>query len=406
MPGASDVLVIGGGIVGTSTAYHLARRGASVTLLESEHISWGASGRNLGLVWMHTRRPGPELELVWPTRRSIEEMPGELDADFGLQTGGSLIVFDREGQAPVFEEFVRARQGLGLDVRLISGDDARAMMPMLPDSVIGASYCANDAQIDPGRYAPAYSRAARRLGVTIREGVRVDRLEAADGRIAGALTTDGLVQAGTVVLAAGVWSPALAATIGVELPIRPMRLQVIRTEPLPEHRLGHIYYGAIAVKQYTIFKQLPSFRAELFANELEERHGLPLLESASQHEDGSFLLGLPMDYPGMDQSVTLDGLALTAGRFTDALPALRGARFARTWAGLLPYTADNLPIIGPVSSVAGLYVAAGHVFGNAAGPTTGRLIADLVTGQSPVIDPTPVRFDRPGLASSEEVSTW
>jgi glycine/D-amino acid oxidase-like deaminating enzyme len=403
---APDVLVIGGGIVGTSTAYHLARRGVSVTLVDGEHVGWGASGRNLGLVWMHTRRPGPELDLVWPTRRSIEEMPGELDADFGLQTGGSLIVFEREDQVPVFQEFVDARQGLALDVRLISGDDARAMMPMLPDSVIGASYCANDAQIDPGRYSPAYAKAARRLGVTINEGVRVERLEAADGRVTGAVTTAGLVDAGSVVLAAGVWSPALAATVGVDLPIRPMRLQVIRTEPLPGHRLGHVYYGAMAVKQYTIFKQLPSFRPELFASDLEERHGLPLLESASQHEDGSFLLGLPMDYPGLDQSVTLDGLALTAGRFAQALPALRGARFARAWAGLLPYTADNLPLIGPAPGMDGLFVAAGHVFGNAAGPTTGRLIADLLTGEPPVIDPTSVRVDRPGLAFAEEVSTW
>ena len=406
MTASPDVLVIGGGIVGTASAYHLARRGLSVTLLDGEHVSWGASGRNLGLVWMHTRRPGPELELVWPTRRTIEELSGELDADFGLQTGGSLIVFEREEQVPVFQEFVDSRQDLGLDIRLISGDDARAMMPMLPDTVIGASYCANDAQIDPGRYSPAFAKAARRLGVDIREGVRVQRLLAADGRIAGAETTDGPITAGTVVLAAGVWSPALAATVGVDLPIRAMRLQVIRTEPLPGHRLGHVYYGAMAVKQYTIFKSLPSFRPELFASDLADRHGLPLLESASQHEDGSFLLGLPMDYPGLDQSVTLDGIALTAARFTQALPALREARFAKTWAGLLPFTADNLPIIGPAPGVAGLFVAAGHVFGNAAGPTTGRLIADLITGQPPVVDPAPLRIDRPGLAFAEEVSTW
>jgi glycine/D-amino acid oxidase-like deaminating enzyme len=104
--------------------------------------------------------------------------------------------------------------------------------------------------------------------------------------------------------------------------------------------------------------------------------------------------------------VTLDGLALTAGRFAQALPALRGARFARAWAGLLPYTADNLPLIGPAPGIDRLFVAAGHVFGNAAGPTTGRLVADLVTGEPPVIDPTPVRLDRPGLAFAEEVSTW
>lgn len=405
MTDARDVVVVGGGIVGTATAYHLARRGISVTLLEGERVGWGASGRNIGYIWLHTRRPGTELDLARPTRAALEELPGELDADIGLRTEGSLIVFDREEQAAVFREFVEARRADGLDVRLLDGPEARALCPILPETALGASFCVDDAQIDPGRYSAAYARAAARLGVEVREGVRVERIARTNGRVTGVVTAGGRIDAGTVVLAAGVWAPALAATAGLELPIRPMRLQVLRTEPL-DVRLEQLYYGAVAVKQYAIFRELPSFREDAFVSEIEARHGLALLEAACQAEDGSFLLGIAMDYPGLVQQPTLEGVALVAEGLTRSLPALRGASFARAWAGLLPYTADNLPIVGPAPGLDGLVIAAGHVFGNAAGPTTGRLVADLVSGDPPVVDPTPLRADRPGLAFSEEVSTW
>jgi len=402
---ARDVVVVGGGIVGTATAYHVARRGLSVTLLEGERVAWGASGRNIGYIWLHTRRPGVELDLVRPTRATLEELPAELDADIGLRTGGSLIAFDREEQAPVFREFVEARRADGLDVRLLEGPELRALCPILPETALGASFCADDAQIDPGRYSAAYARAAARLGVEVREGVRVERLTRIDGRVTGVLTAEGPIEAGTVVLAAGPWSPALAATAGIELPIRSMRLQVLRTEPL-DVRLEQLYYGAVAVKQYAIFRELPSFREEAFVSEIEAHHGLVLLEAACQTQDGSFLLGIAMDYPGLVQQPTLEGVALIAAGLTRSLPALRGAPFARAWAGVLPYTADNLPIVGPAPGLDGLVIAAGHVFGNAAGPTTGRLVADLVSGDPPIVDPTPLRADRPGLAFADEASTW
>jgi len=402
---ARDVVVVGGGIVGTATAYHLARRGLAVTLVEGEHVGWGASSRNIGYIWLHTRRRGIELDLVRPARAALEELPGELDADFGLRTEGSLIVFDREDQQPVFAEFVAARQADGLDVRLLDGGEARSLCSILPETVLGASYCAVDAQVDPTRYTAAYATAARRLGVDVREGVRVERLERSNGRVTGVTTSDGTIGAGTVVLAAGAWSRALAATVGIDLPIRPMRLQVVRTEPL-DLRLDQLYYGAVAVKQYAIFRELPSFREEAFLSDAEARHGLVLLEAACQAADGSFLLGIAMDYPGLDQRPTLQGVALIAEGLTRSLPALRGASFARAWAGVLPYTADNLPVVGPAPELEGLVIAAGHVFGNAAGPTTGRLVADLVCGDPPVVDPGPLRADRPGLAFREEVSTW
>jgi glycine/D-amino acid oxidase-like deaminating enzyme len=400
-----DVLVIGGGIVGAASAYHLARRGANVLLLEAEQLAFGATGRNLGFIWMHTRRAGPELDLVMVTRSSLEELPEELGVDFGLRCRGGLTYFTSEAQAVVMREFVQRRTADGVPMQLLDGTEARELAPILPESVIGATYCPLDAQIDPRRYVRAFALAAQRHGATIHEGTAARAIEMEGSRIKRVQTDLGPVSAGHVVLAAGAWSPAIGRQLGLDLPIHPMRLQVVQTEPMAP-RLERLLYGPAAVKQYAIFQELDSFTAEPFSTALEQRLGLALLEAACQTADGSYLLGIAMDYPGFDWKPDLAGIALVTEGMLSALPELRAARFAKAWAGVLPYTSDSLPLIGRVPGHDDLVIAAGHVFGNGAGPTTGRLVADIICGGEPVLDPTPFRPDRPGLQTTVAQSTW
>ena len=198
-------------------------------------------------------------------------------------------------------------------------------------------------------------------------------------------------------LAAGAWSPSFAAQLGLDLQIRPMRLQIVQTEPMPP-RLDVLLYGPAAVKQYAIFQELPSFRPETFATDLEERLGLALLELACQTADGSYLLGIAMDFIG---------LRLAAGprrRLARRRGHGRGAAGTRAPPGSRgpgPASCRSPPTACRSSTGApgfdDLIIASGHVFGNAAGPTTGRLVADLICGTEPAIDMTPFRADRPSL---------
>ncbi len=168
MTSSPDVLVIGGGIVGAASAYHLARRGASVTLLEADRLASGATGRNLGYIWLHTRRPGPELDLVMATRDELETLPEELGADFGLRTNGGLIYFSTEAQGAVMREFVDRRTADGVPMRLLDGDEARALAPILPGQRGRAPrICPLDAQIDSRRYVRAFATAAQRAGARV-----------------------------------------------------------------------------------------------------------------------------------------------------------------------------------------------------------------------------------------------
>ncbi len=405
MSSSTDVLVIGGGIVGAATAYQLARRGVMVTLLESDRLASGATGRNLGFIWLHTRRVGPELELVMATRTGLEDLPEELGSDFGLRCRGGLIYFTTEAQAVVMREFVERRKADGVPMQLLDGNEARDVAPILPEGILGATYCPLDAQIDSRRLVRAYAAAAQRAGATVVEGTAARTLQTEGGRITRVIADQGPIAAGQVVLAAGAWSPYLAAQIGLDLPIHPMRLQIVQTEPMGP-RLEHLLYGPAAIKQYSVFQELPSFRPETFATELEERLGRALLESACQTVDGSYLLGCAMDYPGFDWQPDLAGVSLVLEGLVAALPELRAARFARAWAGVLPFTTDNLPIIGRAPGFDNLVIAAGHVFGNGAGPTTGRLVADLICGTEPALDMRPFRPDRASLQPVAEGSVW
>jgi glycine/D-amino acid oxidase-like deaminating enzyme len=401
----TDVLIIGGGIVGAATAYHLARQGVPVILVEAETLAYGATGRNLGFIWTHTRKVGPELDLVMATRTGLDELVGELDANVELETNGGLVFFQDERQAPVMREFVDQRCLDGLPMTLLTGDQARDLVPLLPPSVLGATYCPLDAQVEPTLWVQAFAQAARRLGADVREGVRVIRLLREGDRVVGVATSDGEIEARETVLAAGGWAPELAATAGLELPVLPMRLQIVQTLPMPAET-RHVVYGATALKQYSIFQDLPSFDDELFMNEVEWRYDMLLLEGFSQKADGSYLLGCSMDYPGFVWDADLRGVSLINEIFMEHVPRFREAGFAKAWAGILPFTVDNLPIIDRAPGVDGLIVAAGHVFGNGAGPTTGQLVSSLVTGEAPVISLEPFRAARDGLKMSAEQSVW
>jgi glycine/D-amino acid oxidase-like deaminating enzyme len=402
---SSDVLVIGGGIVGAATAFHLARRGVSVTLLEANQLAYGATGRNLGYIWVHTRRPGPELELVMHLRRELEELPGTLDDDFGLRTEGGLLYVHTEEQLTTLREFVVQRQSDGVDIQLIDGDEARSLAPILPESVIAASFCPLDSQMDSTRYVRAFAKAAARAGARILEDTPVRALERDGSRIARVVTDRETFTPGRVVVAAGAWTPELLGQIGADVPIHAMRLQIVQTTPM-ERLLGPVLYGPAAVKQYRTFRELPSFRREAWANDAEDRHGKALLEAVCQRADGSYLLGCAMDYPGFVWEPDLAGVALVSESLPAIMPALRSATFARAWAGVLPFTTDNLPIIDLLPGFDDVYIAAGHVFGNGAGPTTGRLIADMICGGEPIMDVAQFSADRPGLTDPVDTSVW
>src|SRR5262249_46141983 len=165
-PPPSEVLVVGGGIVGAATAYFLARKGVRVTLIEGEHPGWGASGRNPGFQWLHTRKAGIQMDLGKAGRRLADELKDELD-DFELRPCGGMTYFFDERQAPLFRTFVDERRRAGLPMELLDGAEARRHCPALAESIVGATWNPLDAHQNTTRLVEALVAGARRNGATV-----------------------------------------------------------------------------------------------------------------------------------------------------------------------------------------------------------------------------------------------
>ncbi len=386
------VVIVGGGIVGAATALFAARGGAQVTLLESERVAFGASGRNPGFVWLHCRNPGFALEIARASRRLYPQLAAELPIDFELRDCGGVFYFLTEGQAAAFAEFAANRRADGLDISLIDGDEVRRLVQPIRPDVLGATFCADDAHINTELFVQALAAGARAEGAVIREGVTVTGFLRAGDDVAGVTTADGPVAADLVIVAAGVWTRDLVRPLGIDLPIGSERLQVIATEPMPR-LIEPLVYGPLATKQYALFRDLPSWDPADFTASYEAESEIEMLQLVVQRANGEILLGCPMDYPAdIDLRPTLAGLAATAASISEDFPGLRDAPVSRTWAGLLPYTSDTVPVID--TPLPGLVIASGHIYGNAAGPMTGKLLAQLVLGEEPELDLAECRLDR------------
>lgn len=337
-----DVVIVGGGIVGASCAYYLSEAGLRVMLLERERLAWGASGRNAGFIWLSLRPGGIQLMLAKAGAALYPQLVEALGNSFEYRQNGGLIYCFTEAQLHVLRELVERRRQDGLDIEIVDGVTARELCPILPESVPGTTFCHEDAQILTAKFVAALATAACRQGASICEGVAVTRLLREGGRIIGVETSKERISAGTVVIATGSWGPELVGQLDVALPIRPMRLQAVATKVLPP-LFDRLLYGPLALKQYTIVRDLPSFHDDLFRspNEAPFRK-VELLECLCQRRDGTVVLGLPMDYPGYDQSATLEGVGITTKVFAEHFPQLAAVEFGTCWAGLLPSTPDKI----------------------------------------------------------------
>jgi len=357
-----EVVVIGSGVAGGSTAYHLARQGTRVLVVEraarpaTEPVaSWASAGG----VRRQGRHPAEALLAI----ESIERWPtleAELEAEMGYQQGGNLKVGEGDAEDALIEAFVREQHANGFaDVRLLDRREALAVAPCLSDTVTSASYSLQDGQADPPLTTRAFAATAERHGAVYWTDCATLGLVAEGGRVVGVRTTRGDVRADVVVLAAGAWSDELARTVGAELPIRTRALQMLLTTPAP---LGTLRPVLGATGRQLSLKQLKS-------GELMLGGGWPGIPSEDRRS-----------YTMVESSVA-GGVAAAVA----IVPAVGQQQIARRWCGLEAESFDGIPFIGPLPGIEGLIVACGFTgHGFAISPAVGRCVADQIAGR-----PTP-----------------
>jgi glycine/D-amino acid oxidase-like deaminating enzyme len=402
----AEAVVVGGGIVGVTTAWFLAERGVDVVLLEQTELAAGASGRNLGYLLMQTRNPGFSLDFARAGRALYDGFAAEIGPNFDYRSNGGMFYFHTDAQRRVFEEFAAMRREHGIEVEILDEGGVREAAPILPETVIGATYCAEDGQIRTPRFVRMLGDACRRRGVRIHEGVTATGLLKEGDRAVGVRTTWGDVPAGAVVWCGGAWAGALAAE-GVELPIHPERLGGMLTAPVREE-LDKVLYGPLAAKQYWMIRDQPSFREEDFALQGEDYAGGVIhVEAIAKLEDGRLILGCPMDYPAtIDHDMPFGGLKLLVDTFLQHFPQYASLGMERAWSGVFAGTADTLPIVDEIDDVPGLFVGAGHVYGNLGGPISGELLAQMVTGETTSLPVEELSLTRASLMAGADVIPW
>jgi glycine/D-amino acid oxidase-like deaminating enzyme len=414
VPRLADVVIIGGGIIGTASAYYLAKRGLSVVVTEKDKIASQQSGRNWGFVRTQYRDPAElplavEALLLWPL------LERELGLEIGWRRGGCLFVAKNDAECAELARWQSNTRDVAKDARMLSGREVEALMPALGARVPGALYTHSDGQAEPGLATTAFARAAEQAGARILEDCGALAIETAGGAVEGVATEHGLIRAKMVVCAAGATSHRLLAGLNLSLPQQIVRNTVSLTSPtaslsqacfcglglgLRQRADGSCILAAestsdidltldsIRAAQFFLPGLLPNrktFALNLGRPFLEELYRRLLLKDSERAIEPR----RPRILPNLKRAT--ETVALFQSLFEDVGPV----SVRKSWAGYIDVLPDALPVIDRIAAVPGLIVAtgfSGHGFGLA--PAVGRNVAMLASGAQPVVALEPFRFDR------------
>lgn len=391
-----DAIVIGAGIVGAAVARDLAREGMSVAIVERHAAASGSSGRGEGNILVSDKAPGPELELALVARarwtRVADELRDELAGDLPdieFEHKGGLVVATNEASAPSLLAFAAAQRDAGVSSRVLDPDATRDLEPHLNPEIAAAVFYPDDAQVQPVIATEALLLSARRAGAVVVAGADVlGPVSGPDGSIRGVRTSAGTLHAPLVVNAAGPWSGEVGARLGAPIPVQPRRGVVLVTTRMPP-RVHHKVYDADYVGAV--------------GSDSDELQTSSVVESTRA---GTVLIGSSRQRVGFADDLRADLIGELCRKALSLFPFLATAAVMRSYSGFRPFTPDHLPLIGHDPRVEGLWHATGHEgAGVGLSLATAALVADVLAGRPPSIDPGVVGLTRPGILEPAEIAS-
>jgi sarcosine oxidase, subunit beta len=362
LPSSASVVVIGGGVVGLSSAYHLARAGVrDVVLLDRGALGSGSTCRAAGGVRAQFSDP-VNIALGARSLETFRDFPARFGQEIDFAEVGYLFLLGSRLAVRAFEANVALQNELGVPSRMISVAEAERLSPLIdPDGLLAAAYSPTDGHCTPESVVLGYASAARRAGATLLPHCPVTGIDVRDGRVVGVRTEAGTIRTDTVVCAAGPWSAEVGAWAGVDLPVTPLRRQILVTEPVP---------GLDPHTPFTI-----DFGTSFYFH--AEGEGLLLGMSDPDETPGFRLTRSDAWLPRLGEAI---------GR---RAPALAEVGIAGGWAGLYEMTPDHNALIGRADTVEGFLYATGFSgHGFLMGPAVGEVVRDLHLGEEPFVDVT------------------
>ena len=361
LPRTADIVIIGGGVMGVSIAYHLAARGNNkILLLEKEQFfGQGATGRCAGGV-RYQFSTEINIRLSLKSLPMLEGFEAEIGQPIDYRPCGYLILLSNQKDLDAFKHNVQLQHRLGIQTKWLGGEEIRELLPMMNlDDVLAGTYHPKDGLVDPNSVVMGYINAAKRQGAAVFNGVEVTGVDVQKGWIKSVETSSGNISTPLVLNAAGPWAGLIGRMAGVEIPITPLRRQILTTTPLPE----------IPAE----FPFVIDFAQSLYFH----REGEGLLTGMSN----------PDEKPGFDQEIDPTWELVHLEAAAERMPLLEKAGIISHWAGLYENTPDAHPIFG-ATSVEGYYVCAGfsgHGFMH--GPVAGKIMSEIILdGRASIVD--------------------
>lgn len=416
IPGRVDVVVVGGGIMGSCTALELAERGLSVALCDKGVVGGEASGRAAGRLDYEFRSP-IKLEMTMRSIALWREMTQRVGHETGFNGDGLLALFDTEKGLDEAKAWLASVQGMpGVDASIITGAEAMQLDPGIGSRWVGALHQPTGASVEPKLAASAIAEAACSKGVHLLQRCAVRSITRSSGRVSGVETERGPISADFVVIAGGIWSHMLARQLGLYLPQLMIFAEEVSVEPVAggprlcggtaggyyrrEPDGGFMMGAAAGVVPIipTALKYMKQLMPVMSALEQEntpvfnwrtfnlERRGSKPPRSGRPTEFEKHRIFEP-EKQGLTTRRVLAEMA-------EQIPAFKEVRLREHFSGSLMATVDNLGVVSPVRSVPGLYLSGGMLYGLTLGPAAGEAIADMITGQTPKFDVTPYRLER------------
>jgi glycine/D-amino acid oxidase-like deaminating enzyme len=415
LPSAVDVVIIGGGIIGTTAAYFLAKRGFSVALIEKGHVACEQSSRNWG--WCRRQnRDSRELPLSIISMQLWDKFAPEIGRDLGFRRCGLTFATHLESTLAQWDSWRAIGDEFGVKSHILSRSEAAALIPENKRKWIGGLYVPDDGKAEPALAAPALAAGARAHGATIHQHCAARALDIANGRVVGVHTEQGYIKANAVLCAAGAWASRFLRPHGVSFPQAGVRQTALRTKPMKNvgealytsdfsmtRRLDGSYTLAISGKaNIEVTAQGIRYFRE-FAPQFALR-----LKNVRLGFGRSFFSG-PESVPAMltnndrifEQNRVLDPEPMawlvrqTLANIRATYPQFGEIEIDSMWGALVDCTPDAVPVISKVDQVSGLVLAAGcsgHGFG--LGPGIGYLASQLLVDDTPCVDPAPFRLAR------------
>ncbi|MGG4267195.1 glycine oxidase ThiO [Peribacillus simplex] len=347
-----DAIIVGGGVIGGSIAFQLAKRGKKVLLLEKDRMASKASSAAAGMLGAQAEldADSPLFTLASRSRGMFSPLSEELKdisgIDIELVNKGMFKVALTDDQVAEMKNMIKVQQDAGLEAEWLSTADIRKSEPLLSDEIKGAMYIPKDGQVSATRLSLAFTKSAAALGVDIREFVQVSDFRTENGSVKGVVTNIGEFSSENVIVASGAWSDFLLKKSGIHLDTYPVKGEC-----------------------FSVLTDRPLLQKTIFS------HGCYLVPKVG----GRIIVGATVKANTFDQKVSMEGISTLIEKATRLLPAIKGTEWEKTWAGIRPQTGDGLPYFGEHPAYKGLFIATGHYRnGILLSPITGVLIADLV----------------------------